>query len=184
MDVLIHYSVGFESRWYYYADKHGMAIFQDMPQKYLRQGLSNATVQHYVSDMKALIKGRGSHPCILQWTAFNEGDCWPVFVSSTTMMMLRSAVSTACSCEYHRWNNVTLPNIILMSCRRTVWRVCVCAGAPTDRGQSTLSRRCGEAVQAARPAPAGGHGQRRPERLEHHGRGHHAGSVAGIQRER
>ena len=55
------------------------AIFQDMPQKYLRQGRTNATVQHYVSDMKALIKGRGSHPCIIQWTAFNEGDCWPVF---------------------------------------------------------------------------------------------------------
>ena len=50
-----------------------------MPQKYLAQGRSNATVEHYVSDMKALIKGRGSHPCILQWTAFNEGDCWPVF---------------------------------------------------------------------------------------------------------
>lgn len=44
-----------------------------MPQKYLAQGRSNETVQHYINDMKALIKGRGSHPCILQWTAFNEG---------------------------------------------------------------------------------------------------------------
>ena len=34
---------------------------------------------HYVSDLKAMVRGRGSHPCILQWTAFNEGDCWQVF---------------------------------------------------------------------------------------------------------
>ena len=59
-------------RWYYYADLHGVAIFQDMPQKYLAQGRSNETVQHYINDMKAMVKGRGSHPCILQWTAFNE----------------------------------------------------------------------------------------------------------------
>eukprot|EP01052_Picozoa_sp_SAG31_P051235 SAG31_NODE_12072_length_971_cov_0.899083_2_plen_140_part_01 len=68
-------------RWYYFCDKHGVAVFQDMPQKYLRQGRTNATVQHYVSDMKAMIAGRGSHPCILQYTAFNEGDCWPVFTT-------------------------------------------------------------------------------------------------------
>ena len=66
-------------RWYYHADRLGVAIFQDMPQKYLAQGRSNATVQLFVDDLKAMVAGRGSHPCILQWTAFNEGDCWKVF---------------------------------------------------------------------------------------------------------
>merc|ERR1719373_58349 len=26
-----------------------------------------------------MIAGRGNHPCIVQWTTFNEGDCWGVF---------------------------------------------------------------------------------------------------------
>ena len=30
-------------------------------------------------DLKAMIKGRGNHPCIVQWETFNEGDCWNVF---------------------------------------------------------------------------------------------------------
>ena len=57
---------------YYHADRIGVAVFQDMPQKYLSQGRTNMTVVHYVDDLKAMVAGRGSHPCILQWTAFNE----------------------------------------------------------------------------------------------------------------
>ena len=64
---------------YYFADKLGVAIFQDMPQKYLAQGRTNETVKFFVDDLKAMVAGRGSHPSILQYTAFNEGDCWEVF---------------------------------------------------------------------------------------------------------
>ena len=59
-------------RWYYFADKLGVAIFQDMPQKYLAQGRTNETVKFFVDDLKAMVAGRGSHPSILQYTAFNE----------------------------------------------------------------------------------------------------------------
>ena len=51
---------------YYHADVLGVAVFQDMPQKYLAQGRTNVTVRHYVDDLKAMVAGRGSHPCILQ----------------------------------------------------------------------------------------------------------------------
>ena len=76
--VRLHQKVNPE-RWYYHADKAGVAVFQDMPKKYLAQGRTNATVGYFVSDLTAMVRGRGSHPCILQWTAFNEGDCWRVF---------------------------------------------------------------------------------------------------------
>merc|ERR1712039_106271 len=64
-------------RWYYFADKHGLAIFQDAVQKY---GHASAdTVPLFVGDITAMIDGRGNHPCIVQWETFNEGDCWGVF---------------------------------------------------------------------------------------------------------
>ena len=54
-------------RWYFFADKLGVAIFQDMPQKYLAQGRTNETVKFFVDDLKAMVAGRGSHPSILQY---------------------------------------------------------------------------------------------------------------------
>lgn len=74
--IRLHQKVNPE-RWYYFADKHGLAIFQDMPQKY---GGANAdTVPLFVKDLTAMIEGRGNHPSIVQWDTFNEGDCWTVF---------------------------------------------------------------------------------------------------------
>lgn len=74
--IRLHQKVNPE-RWYYHADRLGLAIFQDMPQKY--GGASNGTIPLFVEDMKSMISGRGNHPCIIQWTTFNEGDCVGVF---------------------------------------------------------------------------------------------------------
>jgi len=74
--IRLHQKVNPE-RWYYFADRHGLAIMQDAVQKY--GGASNETIPHFVSDMSAMIEGRGNHPCIVQWETFNEGDCWSVF---------------------------------------------------------------------------------------------------------
>jgi hypothetical protein len=74
--IRLHQKVNPE-RWYYFADKHGLLIFQDMIQKY--GGASAATIPYFVDDLKAMINGRSNHPCIVQWETFNEGDCWSVF---------------------------------------------------------------------------------------------------------
>jgi len=74
--IRLHQKVNPE-RWYYFADKVGLAIFQDMPQKY--GGATADTVPLFVQDLTAMIEGRGNHPSILQWDTFNEGDCWRVF---------------------------------------------------------------------------------------------------------
>lgn len=51
----------------YHADRHGVAVFQDMPEKYGNP--SNATIPLYLQDLRALIGGpRANHPSILQWT--------------------------------------------------------------------------------------------------------------------
>lgn len=74
--IRLHQKINPE-RWYYFADKHGLAIFQDMVQKY--GGASPETVPYFVHDMTAAITGRSNHPCIVQWETFNEQDCWSVF---------------------------------------------------------------------------------------------------------
>lgn len=74
--VRLHQKVNSE-RWYYHADQAGVAIMQDMIQKYGRA--SKDTIQPFVHDLVAMIEGRGNHPCIIQWETFNEGDCWGVF---------------------------------------------------------------------------------------------------------
>lgn len=74
--IRLHQKVNPE-RWYYHADRIGVLIFQDMVQKY--GGASNETIPYFVEDFKAMVAGRGNHPCIVQFETFNEGDCWGVF---------------------------------------------------------------------------------------------------------
>ena len=77
--IRLHQKVNPE-RWYYHADRLGVAIFQDMIQKFVvLGGETSATVPLFVSDLKKMIAQRGNHPAIIQWTTFNEGDCWSVF---------------------------------------------------------------------------------------------------------
>lgn len=86
--VRLHQKVNSE-RWYYWADKLGIIVIQDMIQKY--GGATSETVDPFMSDLKYLhhlkivlkcrkmIEGKYNHPSIVQWTVFNEGDCWGVF---------------------------------------------------------------------------------------------------------
>lgn len=46
-------------------------------QKYGRA--TAATVPLFEADLLAMIQSRGNHPSIVQWTAFNEWDCWQAF---------------------------------------------------------------------------------------------------------
>jgi hypothetical protein len=74
--IRLHQKVNPE-RWYYHADRLGVVVFQDMVQKY--GGATKATIPLFVADLRRMIRERGNHPCIVQWTTFNEGDCWQVF---------------------------------------------------------------------------------------------------------
>ena len=60
-------------RWYWYADKLGVMILQDMVQKY--GGATEQTVPSFLGEFKAMIDTVYNHPSITQFTVFNEGDC-------------------------------------------------------------------------------------------------------------
>lgn len=67
-------------RWYYWCDKLGLAVWQDMPSgdKYIRPNQpdierSPASAMEYEKELTRLVEGRGQHPCIVMWVPFNEG---------------------------------------------------------------------------------------------------------------
>ena len=58
-------------RWYYWADKLGELVWQDMPQAF--GTLNDAAKAQFQTELTQLIHGRRNHPSIIMWTLFNEG---------------------------------------------------------------------------------------------------------------
>ena len=58
-------------RWYYWADKLGLLVWQDMPST---GGASkDQEKQQFETELRRMIEDRGTHPCIVMWVLFNEG---------------------------------------------------------------------------------------------------------------
>jgi hypothetical protein len=67
-------------RWYYWCDKLGLLVWQDMPSgdRYIRSRDADITrtpesAAEFEQELKALVTGRGNHPCIVMWVPYNEG---------------------------------------------------------------------------------------------------------------
>jgi hypothetical protein len=55
-------------RWYYWADKLGLLVWQDMP-----SGDTTKDRKQFQAELTRLVEGRRNHPCIIMWIPFNEG---------------------------------------------------------------------------------------------------------------
>jgi hypothetical protein len=67
-------------RWYYWADKLGLLVWQDMPSgdKYISGTQPDITRtpesgRQYETELKAMVDGFYNHPSIVMWVPFNEG---------------------------------------------------------------------------------------------------------------
>ncbi|HEY5911845.1 MAG TPA: sugar-binding domain-containing protein [Verrucomicrobiae bacterium] len=67
-------------RWYYWCDKLGLLVWQDMPSgdKYIGGRDPDITrspesARQFEQELTALVQGRGNHPCIVMWVPYNEG---------------------------------------------------------------------------------------------------------------
>ena len=80
MDIRVAKSLGFNvirkyqkiepERWYYWCDRLGILIWQDMPSG--KNG-SPASQQQFQTELQRMILSRLQHPSIMAWTIFNEG---------------------------------------------------------------------------------------------------------------
>ena len=57
-------------RWYYWTDRLGMLVWQDMPAANHRTPASKID---YEAEMERMIEGKYNHPSIIVWVLFNEG---------------------------------------------------------------------------------------------------------------
>jgi beta-galactosidase/beta-glucuronidase len=67
-------------RWYYWCDKLGLLVWQDMPSgdKFIGSkdpdiSRTPASAADFEQELTALINGRGNHPSIVMWVPYNEG---------------------------------------------------------------------------------------------------------------
>jgi hypothetical protein len=67
-------------RWYYWCDKVGLLVWQDMPSgdKSIRDKEPDLkrtpeSAKQYERELMAMINGLRNHPCIVMWVVFNEG---------------------------------------------------------------------------------------------------------------
>ncbi len=91
---------------YYYCDKYGMVVFQDMinsgkysfildtalPTVFLKKGISHKVSQKrrkvFLETSKGVIEALHNHPCVCYYTIFNEG--WGQFSASECYKLLKS----------------------------------------------------------------------------------------------
>jgi hypothetical protein len=59
-------------RWYYWCDKLGLLVWQDMPSA-THAGFREATWKQFLLEMEQMIEQRFNHPSIVSWVLFNEG---------------------------------------------------------------------------------------------------------------
>ena len=71
-------------RWYYWCDKLGLMVWQDMPNG---KNDTPAAQQQFEQELKSVILGLFNHPCIVMWVPFNEG--WGQYDSERITTWLR-----------------------------------------------------------------------------------------------
>jgi hypothetical protein len=59
------------ARWYYWCDKLGLLVWQDMPSG--NADRSEDGRANYRRELKAMVDALHNHPCIVMWVPFNEG---------------------------------------------------------------------------------------------------------------
>ena len=57
-------------RWYYWCDKLGLLVWQDMPSG---DNKTDGDKRQYETELRRMIEGRREHPSIILWVVFNEG---------------------------------------------------------------------------------------------------------------
>src|SRR5205085_3015375 len=81
-------------RWYYWCDKLGLFVWQDMPSgdKYIRPTDPDITrtpesAKQFEAELKSMVDARRNHPSIVMWVPFNEG--WGQFDTARVAAWLK-----------------------------------------------------------------------------------------------
>lgn len=72
-------------RWYYWCDKLGLLVWQDMPSG---KNTTPESRQQFETELQRMVEGRGNHPSVIVWVLFNEG--WGQYDTERLVPWLKS----------------------------------------------------------------------------------------------
>ena len=75
-------------RWYYWADRLGLLVWQDMPATFASHTPPDAVKAQFETQLHALVDQHRSHPSIITWVPFNEG--WGEYEPGRIVTEIRS----------------------------------------------------------------------------------------------
>ena len=98
-------------RWYYWADKLGLLVWQDFPSPQdfsQKRGAPDRTrppdqANQIEKEMKAMVDTHHNHPCIMMWVAFNEG--WGQYDTVRIAKLFKSWDRTRLVDDASGWND-------------------------------------------------------------------------------
>lgn len=95
------------ARWYYYADKLGLPIWQDMPSGW---NDTPEARQHFESELRAMIENRRNSPSIIVWVPFNEK--WGQFDTPRIVSIIKSLDQSRIVDDVSGWQHSGAGDII------------------------------------------------------------------------
>ncbi|MBI5833027.1 MAG: glycoside hydrolase family 2 [Armatimonadetes bacterium] len=96
-------------RWYYWCDKLGLLVWQDMPSPFSTTDEAKAI---YEKELRAMIAGRYNHPSIYLWVVFNEG--WGQHDTPARVDLVRQLDSTRLINNASGWTDAKCGDVIDM----------------------------------------------------------------------
>ncbi len=94
-------------RWYYWADRLGLAVWQDMPSGWNDSPEAQA---HFASELREMLAERHNHPSIVVWVPFNEK--WGQFDTKRIVAIIDSADTTRLVNDASGWQHEDVGDII------------------------------------------------------------------------
>ena len=113
-DMLREHAKVEPDRWYYWADRLGILVWQDMPNMRVleRAGPTAAQEAEFRRELQAIVDQRRSHPSIVSWIPFNEG--WdqfdPAGIAAEVKRLDRSALVDSDSGSANCCGAIEAPN--------------------------------------------------------------------------
>jgi beta-galactosidase/beta-glucuronidase len=103
-------------RWYYWADKLGLLVWQDMPSgdRFASRGQGEITrskesAEQFEKELTALVETHFNHPCIVMWVPFNEG--WGQYETARIVEKIKALDPTRLVDCASGWNDVPVGDV-------------------------------------------------------------------------
>ena len=96
-------------RWYYWADKLGLLVWQDMPSG---NNTTESGRQDFRMELQRMMDQKMNHPCIVMWVLFNEG--WGQFDTERLVRWMKAVDSTRLVDNASGWTDAKVGDVIDM----------------------------------------------------------------------